>query len=83
MIKLITKNLDISLPEIKWWWSLITSSLGCLLLIQRMFAVYFGYNFWTVDSGTAQLFKKLDIGFLDTVDYLGISSLNLIVYFFS
>ena len=45
--------------------------------------VYFGYNFWTVDSGTAQLFKKLDIGFLDTVDYLGISSLNLIVYSFS
>lgn len=85
VIKLITKKLDmmqIYFPENKQWWLLITPSLGCLLLIQRMFVVYLGYNFSTVDSGTAQLFKKLDIGFLDTEDYLGISSLNLIVYFF-
>lgn len=32
---------------------------------------YHVFNFHIVDSGAIQLFKKLDIGFLEIGDYLG------------
>lgn len=49
----------------------VTLCVVWLIKMQLVVDDYHVFNFHIVDSGAIQLFKKLDIGFLEIGDYLG------------